>query len=180
MMRPPRRTVLASDASAALANGEMEGFRGVALDTLRKGAGRFFGLILIGLLVVSFAVWGIADIFTGYGSQTLIRVGDTEINQQDYLRAQQEVLRSMSQQAGRSLSTQEARALGLDTRVLERLIGGAAVDTHAKHLGLGISDETLLAQIMKDPAFQDPTGTFSPIAFQATLRNIGMSEPGYV
>jgi peptidyl-prolyl cis-trans isomerase D len=180
MMRPPRRTVLASDASAALANGEMEGFRGVALDTLRKGAGRFLGLILIGLLVVSFAVWGIADIFTGYGSQTLIRVGDTEINQQDYLRAQQEVLRSMSQQAGRSLSTQEARALGLDTRVLERLIGGAAVDTHAKHLGLGISDETLLAQIMKDPAFQDPTGNFSPIAFQATLRNIGMSEPGYL
>jgi len=152
----------------------------VALDTLRKGAARTLGLILVGLLVVSFAVWGIADIFTGYGRQTLIQVGDTEINQQDYLRAQQEVLRSMSQQAGRSLSIQEARALGLDTRVLERLIGGAAVDTHAKHLGLGISDDALLAQIMKDPAFQDPTGNFSPIAFQQVLRNMGLSEGGYL
>ena len=65
MMRAPRRTVLASDASVALANVEMEGFRGVALDTLRKGAGRFLGLILVSLLVISFAVWGIADIFTG-------------------------------------------------------------------------------------------------------------------
>ena len=119
----------------------------MALDTLRKGAARTFGLILVGLLVVSFAIWGITDIFTGYGRQTLIQVGDTEINQQDYLRAQQDVLRSMSQQAGRSLSIQEARALGLDARVLERLIGGAAVDTHAKHLGLGISDDALLAQI---------------------------------
>jgi peptidyl-prolyl cis-trans isomerase D len=179
-MRAPRRTVLASDASAALANGEMEGFRGVALDTLRKGAGRTFGLILVGLLVISFAIWGIADIFTGYGQQTLIRVGDTDINSQDYLRAQQEVLRSMSQQAGRSLSLQEARALGLDTRVLERLVGGAAVDTHAKHLGLGISDDALLAQITKDPSFQDPTGNFSPIVFQQALRNIGMSESGYL
>ena len=154
MMRAPRRTVLASDASAALAIGEMEGFRGVALDTLRKGTGRFLGLILVCLLVVSFAVWGIADVFTGYGSQTLIRVGDTDINAQAYQRAQQDVLRSMSQQAKRSLSLQEARALGLDNRVLERLIGGAAVDTHAKHLGLSISDDALLAKIMADPAFR--------------------------
>ncbi|MGH6736317.1 MAG: peptidyl-prolyl cis-trans isomerase [Methyloceanibacter sp.] len=152
----------------------------MALDTLRKGAARTLGLILVGLLVVSFAIWGIADIFTGYGQQTLIRVGDTELTSQDYLRAQQEVLRSMSQQAGRSLSIQEARALGLDARVLERLIGGAAVDTHANHLGLGVSDDALLGQIMKDPAFQDPTGNFSPIAFQAALRNIGMSEAGYL
>jgi len=152
----------------------------VALDTLRKGAARTLGLILVGLLVVSFAVWGIADIFTGYGQQTLIRVGDTEITAQDYARAQQDVLRSMSQQAGRSLSLQEARAAGLDTRVLERLIGGAAVDTHAKHLGLGISDDALLAQITKDPAFQDGAGNFSPLAFQSALRNIGMTEAGYL
>jgi len=106
MMRAPRRTVLPSDAGVDLANLDREGFRGVALDTLRKGAARTLGLILVALLVVSFAVWGIADIFTGYGQQTLIRVGDTDITPQDYQRAQQEVLRSMSQQAGRSMSLQ--------------------------------------------------------------------------
>jgi peptidyl-prolyl cis-trans isomerase D len=180
MMRAPRRTVLPSDAGADLAIHDREGDRGVALDRLRQGAAKTVGLILVGLLVVSFAVWGIADIFTGYGQQTLIRVGDTEITAQDYARAQQDVLRSMSQQAGRSLSLQEARAAGLDTRVLERLIGGAAVDTHATHLGLGISDDALLAQITKDPAFQDGAGNFSPLAFQAALRNIGMTEAGYL
>ena len=105
----------------------------------------------------------------GYGKQTLISVGDTEITPQDYLRTQQEVLRSMSSQAGRSLSLQEARALGLDRQVLERLIGGAAVDNHAKALHLGISNEALLEQIKKDPAFKDATGNFSPGLFaQAT------------
>ncbi|MGD0532879.1 MAG: SurA N-terminal domain-containing protein, partial [Methyloceanibacter sp.] len=58
------------------------------LEDLRKGAGRLFGMILMGMLVVSFGVWGIADIFRGYQSQTLIRVGDTEITSQDYARAQ--------------------------------------------------------------------------------------------
>ena len=130
----------------------------MALDTLRKGAARTLGLILVGLLVISFAIWGIADIFTGYGRQTLIRVGDTEITNQDYLRAQQEVLRAMSSQAGRSLSLQEARALGLDSRVLERLVGGAAVDNHAKELHLGIADALLLEDTTKDPAFKDVLG----------------------
>lgn len=152
----------------------------MALDTLRKGAGRAFGMILIGMLVISFAIWGIADIFRGYGRQTLISVGDTEILQQDYLRAQQDVLRAMSAQAGRSLSLQEARALGLDSRVLERLIGGAAIDNHARALHLGVSDAALLEDIMKDPAFKDPLGNFSPAAFQQALHSIGMNEQGYL
>lgn len=152
----------------------------MALDTLRKGAARTFGLILVGLLVISFAIWGIADIFTGYGRQTLIRVGDTELTSQDYLRAQQEVLRAMSTQAGRSLSLQEARALGLDSRVLERLIGGAAVDNHAKELHLGITDALLLENIMKDPAFKDSLGNFSPVMFQQALYQIGLNEHGYL
>jgi peptidyl-prolyl cis-trans isomerase D len=152
----------------------------VALDTLRKGAARTFGLILVGMLVVSFAIWGIADIFTGYGQQTLIRVGNTEITPQEYLKAQQEVLRAMSAQAGRSLSLQEARALGLDRRVLERLVGGAAVDNHARDLHLGITEQALLDDIMKDPAFKDGLGNFSPALFQQALYQIGMNEQSYL
>lgn len=134
----------------------------------------------MGLLVVSFAIWGIADIFRGYGTQTLVRVGDTEITPQDYMRTQREVLRSMSSSAGRTLSLQEAREQGLDKRVLERLIGGAALDTHAKHLGLNISDKALLEIIKNDPAFKDSTGNFNPIALQQALRNLDMSEQGYL
>jgi peptidyl-prolyl cis-trans isomerase D len=152
----------------------------VVLDSLRKGATRLLGLILMGLLVISFAVWGIADIFRGYGGQTLVQVGETEINQQEYLRAQRDVLRSMGQTAGRTLSLQEAREQGLDKRVLERLIGGAALDTHAKHLGLNISDEALLEAIRNDPAFKDSTGNFSPIALQQALRNLDMNEQSYL
>jgi peptidyl-prolyl cis-trans isomerase D len=152
----------------------------VILETLRKGAGRAFGMILMGMLVISFAIWGIADIFRGYGGQTLIEVGDTEITPQEYSRAQRDVLRAMSSDAGRGLSLQEARDAGLENRVLERLIGGAAVDAHAKSLRLGISDEALLQGIMKDPAFQDSTGNFNPLALQQALRNMDLSEQGYL
>ncbi len=141
---------------------------------------RIFLLLLMSLLIISFAVWGIADIFRGYGGQTLVSVGDTEINQQDYLRTQKEVMRGMSSTSGRALSLQEAREQGLDKRVLERLIGGAALDNHAKHLGLNISEQALQDGIKNDPAFKDSAGNFSPIALQQALRNLDMSEQAYL
>jgi peptidyl-prolyl cis-trans isomerase D len=179
MMPPPREDVQASDASAALANSEWK-VPGVALDTLRKGAGGVIGVIFVLLLIASFIIWFPAGWFQGYGRQDVITVGDIKIGPQEYMRAQQDVLRAMSSQAGRSLSLQEARELGLDSRVLERLIGGAAVDTHARALQLGISDAALLEDIMKDPNFKDVAGNFNPAAFQQALNSIGMTEQGYL
>ena len=36
------------------------------LDILRRSAGGVVGIFLIGLLVIAFALWGIADTFTGF------------------------------------------------------------------------------------------------------------------
>jgi peptidyl-prolyl cis-trans isomerase D len=152
----------------------------VALDTLRKGAGGVIGVIFVLLLIGSFIIWFPAGWFHGYGTNDVITVGDIKIGPQEYIRAQQDVLRAMSTQAGRSLSMQEARALGLDNRVLERLVGGAAIDQHARALYLGISDAALLQEIMQDPNFKDVSGNFSPAAFQQALHSIGMTEQGYL
>jgi len=152
----------------------------VALDSLRKSAGGVIGVIFVLLLIASFIIWFPAGWFQGFGSQDLITVGDTKIGPREYMRAQQDVLRAMSSQAGRSLSLQEARALGLDSRVMERLIGGAAVDAHAHALHLAIGDTAILDEIMKDPALKDPSGNFSPALFQQTLQAMGINEQGYI
>ena len=152
----------------------------MALDSLRKSAGGVIGVIFVLLLIASFIIWFPAGWFQGFGSQDLITVGDTKIGPREYMRAQQDVLRAMSSQAGRSLSLQEARALGLDSRVMERLIGGAAVDAHARALHLAIGDTAILDEIMKDPAFKDPSGNFSPALFQQTLQAMGINEQGYI
>ena len=152
----------------------------MALDSLRKSAGGVIGVIFVLLLIASFIIWFPAGWFQGFGSQDLITVGDTKIGPREYMRAQQDVLRAMSSQAGRSLSLQEARALGLDSRVMERLIGGAAVDAHARALHLAIGDTAILDEIMKDPALKDPSGNFSPALFQQTLQAMGINEQGYI
>ena len=36
--------------------------------------------MVMGILIVSFGIWGIADIFRGFGQSTLAKVGHTEIS----------------------------------------------------------------------------------------------------
>ncbi|MGE3527966.1 MAG: peptidyl-prolyl cis-trans isomerase [Methyloceanibacter sp.] len=152
----------------------------MALEGLRKSAGGVIGVGFVILLIASFIIWFPAGWFQGYGTQEIITVGDVKIGSQQYMRAQQDMLREMSRQAGRSLSLQEARSLGLDRLVLARLIGGAAIDMHTRSLKLGISDAALLDAIMKDPAFKDGTGNFSPGLFQQALYSLNMTEQSFL
>jgi peptidyl-prolyl cis-trans isomerase D len=162
-----------------LANGEWK-VSGVALEGLRKSAGGVIGVVFVLLLIASFIIWFPSGWFQGYGAQDVITVGDVKIGSQEYMRAQQDMLREMSRQAGRSLSLQEARALGLDRLVLARLVGGAAIDMHTRSLRLGISDAALLDAIMKDPVFSDGTGNFSPARFQQALYSLNMTEQSFL
>ena len=50
------------------------------LDALRRGSTGIVAKILLSLLIVSFAVWGIADVFTGYTRGAVATVGDAKIS----------------------------------------------------------------------------------------------------
>ena len=152
----------------------------MALESLRKGAGGIIGIGFVLVLIASFIIWFPAGWFQGYGAQDVIVVGDVKIGPQEYMRAQQDMLRVMSTQAGRSLSLQEARAAGLDRLVLARLVGGAAIDMHARALKLGITDAALLEEIMKDPAFKDGSGNFNPGALQQAMYALNMNEQSFL
>ena len=51
---------------------------------MRKASSNWLGktimAVVMGVLIVSFGVWGIADIFKGFGQSTLAKVGSTEIS----------------------------------------------------------------------------------------------------
>jgi peptidyl-prolyl cis-trans isomerase D len=150
------------------------------LEAMRKGAGTWVAKIFIGLLVLSFAVWGIADIFGGYGSQTVATVGGTEIPAEEFQREFRREVRNLSNQAGRDFSLDDARAIGLDRQVLLRIIGDAALQEQAKQLGVDVSDKAVVARIRREPAFKDATGQFSQERFYRVLLANGLSEQGFL
>jgi len=150
------------------------------LDALRRGALNWMAKILLGLLIIAFAVWGVADVFRGYGRGTLARIGDTEITAEEYRQAYQDELTSISRRIGRRLTTEQAKMLGIEQRALSRLIGAAAIDNHVRQLRLGLSEQGLADIIREDSAFHDATGRFSTQTFQNYLRQTGNSEGRYV
>jgi peptidyl-prolyl cis-trans isomerase D len=146
------------------------------LDALRRAAGTWLAKLLLGILVLSFAVWGVADVFRGYDRGTVARVGSAAIAPEEFQQAYQNELDQVSRQFGRRLTPEQARMFGLESRVLSRLVGTAAIDNQAKDLGLAISDQAIAEAIRSDPAFKTPDGKFSRPLFDQVLRQSGMSE----
>lgn len=148
------------------------------LQLLRKGAASWVAKGLLGLLVISFGIWGIADVFRNTITQDVAEVGDQKISVEQFRNAYQQRLREIGAQRGAPLSTEEARALGIGTSALATLVAEATLDERAKELGLSISDELLATQIRDDPVFKGPTGAFDRFRFEQILRSNGLTEAG--
>lgn len=150
------------------------------LDSLRRAAGTWVAKLLLILLVLSFAVWGISgQIVAGLGNAVLT-VGDTTVLPQEYRLAYDRQLSVLSQQFGTRITREQAQAIGVDGQVLGQLIAGAALDEQARTLGLGLSKDRLAALTAEDPAFRGPNGQFDRQQFEYVLRQVGMRPEDYI
>lgn len=149
------------------------------LETLRKSATGWVAKIFIGLLVISFAIWGIADIFRGYGATTAATVGETEIPSEAFRLSYNRELRSLGLRLRRPITAQEAVAVGLPNQVLSILVNDAVLNEEARKLQLGLSDEKLAAEIRSDPDLRGPDGRFDRQRFRDLLYNNGINEDYY-
>ena len=149
------------------------------LEAMRRGAQTVVAKLLFGILVFSFSIWGVADVFRGWGRGSIATVGSTAITAEEFNRSFQQELDRFSREANQRITAEQGRAIGIDKRVLGQLVGGAAIETHAKDLGLALSDATLVKGVESDADFQRD-GKFSKPEFDALLRQIGMSEQTFL
>jgi peptidyl-prolyl cis-trans isomerase D len=136
--------------------------------------------VVMGVLIVSFGVWGIADIFKGFGQSSLAKVGKTEISTEQFRQIYTDKLQQLGRSFGRPLTMDQARAFGLDRQVLQQTIAEAALDEEARRMGLGQSEAETMRMIYSDPNFKGLGGTFEPARFQAAIRQFGYTEQRYL
>jgi peptidyl-prolyl cis-trans isomerase D len=151
---------------------------------LRKASSNWLGKVImaavVGFLVISFAIWGIGDIFRGFGRSTVAKVGGTEITIEQFRVQYNERLQQFSRQLGRPLSMDQARALGLDRLVLGQIVSEIVLDETARKLGLNLSDAEIAKIITSDPTFRGSNGQFDRARFEYLIRNAGYTEGRYV
>jgi peptidyl-prolyl cis-trans isomerase D len=135
--------------------------------------------VLFGVIAISFAIWGIGDIFRGFGRSTVAKVGSTEITVEQFRQIYNDRLQQLGRQLGRPITQEQARLLRLDQQLAGQLVAEAALDQRARQMRLNVSDAEVARQIMNDPNFKGLRGDFDRARVEATIRNAGYTEPRY-
>jgi peptidyl-prolyl cis-trans isomerase D len=151
---------------------------------LRKASSNWVGksilAVVVAFLIGSFAIWGIGDIFRGFGLATAAKIGRTEITTEQFRQIYNEKLQEIGRQLGRPLTAEQIRGLGFDRQILAQLTSDVALDERARALRLNLSDAEIARRITTLPDFQTPAGAFDAARFREAIRQAGFTEQRFV
>lgn len=118
--------------------------------------------VLIGLLVIAFAVWGVNDVFTQRAGSSVLTIGDAKVSGQEFEDAFERELQTLNRDQGSSITNQQAYARGMHNRVLQGLLTDTVIGIDADELGVGVNRSVARSVVKEIPSFQNElTGEFS-------------------
>ncbi len=137
------------------------------------------GLFLV--LVLSFVLWGVADVFRpGARQEWAAKVDGTEIPAEAFAREYQMQARRLRSEAGTPIAADDLRRSGLPQMVIDRMIYTRLLDTAADRLKLMVAPDAVTQAIAGDRRFQNAAGQFDPQIFALILRDAGLNESQYL
>ncbi|MBS1270647.1 MAG: Peptidyl-prolyl cis-trans isomerase D [Gammaproteobacteria bacterium] len=148
------------------------------LSQIRERATGWIAYIIVGIIVIPFAFWGVNEYFSGGQEVIVATVNGVEIEQVDYRRALESRRRQMRRLMGENFEPELANRPEFKRGVLDDLISRVLLTHHAKEQDYRIGDEQLARTIRVNPRFQDG-GNFSPDAYSGAVRQMGLTEAGF-
>ncbi len=146
------------------------------LDIIRNLVSSIFGKILLAIMVLSFALWGVGDILSSGNSQLAAKVGKEKITLDEFYLEFQETVRDYNQNTGSNINLKEAHENKLHSFLLQELIYSKMINDYAKKKNLLINEESLKNVITKLPEFQDNKKMFSRTKYKTFILNNFSSE----
>jgi peptidyl-prolyl cis-trans isomerase D len=151
------------------------------LQAIRSKAGSFVVKALFVLLILTFAVWGIGDIFNKRSTDTVVaKVGDHSIPAAELNTAVRRALDQLSARFGSAIDLQQAKQLGLVDQTLAQLVDRSLIDQEVARLKLDVSDDLIRNVITGNPSFRGSDGRFDRALFNAVLAANRLTEEQYV
>jgi peptidyl-prolyl cis-trans isomerase D len=151
------------------------------LQAIRSKAGSFIVKLLFGLLILTFGIWGIGDIFRNRGTDTVVAtVGDESIRADELQTALRRALDQLRTRFGSSIDLQQAKQFGLVDQTLAQLIDRSLIDQEVARLRLDVSDDVIRNVITGNPSFRGSNGQFDRSLFSAVLAANNLTEDQYV
>jgi peptidyl-prolyl cis-trans isomerase D len=151
------------------------------LQAIRSKASSLVVKIMFGVLIVTFGIWGIGDIFRNRGTDTSVAtVGDRKIDAQELsLAVRQDAERLRQALRGAPLDNEQLKQLGIVDNALQQLINRNLVDLEIKRLNLAVGDDAVRQLIRSNPGFQNESGAFDPARLRAYAAAQHMTVPQF-
>ncbi len=150
-------------------------------NSTRNWLAKFMVGILFILLVLSFALWGVEDIFLGSDQEKMVaKVGDLDISAEEFSTQYYQQTAEIKRLLGNAFSAERGREMGYVSQVVIGLVNRALFQNAADDLGLTVSDSFIKQRILDDDIFHDDFGQFSEIIFRDALYESGYTEESYV
>lgn len=132
-------------------------------------------LLLLGLVLVAFAITGIGDPFAGGGPVgSIAKVGNKVVSENDLLKAFDRLVRN-ARQSNPGVSQTDFAKQGAVTVAADQLIGQTAVETLATSAGIAASERAIGAVIAGIPAFQTG-GKFDEATYRRVIADQKLTE----
>ncbi len=132
---------------------------------------------LMTLLVVSFGIWGVGDMFrTHPGQREIARIGKKKIAVQDLELQFQLSLPEAKKVFGPDLTPAKAREIGVLDRTLNVMIDEATFDIASAKLGLKLSHAVTFRWIAAIPELRGPDGKFNTRVWNELIGKTGLGE----
>ncbi len=143
------------------------------LNFIREKIQGWIAWVIVGLLIIPFALWGINEYFGTGGGLVAATVNGTEIDQREFQQAFYEQRSRMQEMLG---SQYDSRVFDpqLRQRVINELVERELLLQNAEAMGYRVSDENVAATIRSFEVFQE-NGVFSPELYRQQLRAQGQS-----
>ena len=143
---------------------------------MKSKINKFFAWIIVLLLVLGLAGFGLQDVLSRWGTSKLASIGKVEVSSEEFAQSFIREINYISQNIGKNLTIEEAKSVGLHLQVMERLINRSLLDQLLIDLKISVGDVYLLKSLKTNPNFKDVEGNFNRKNYNDYLSKINLSE----
>lgn len=136
--------------------------------------------VMFGLLIASFALWGVGPILhSGNHLDTAAKVGNVKITSAEAERALEQGLRRLESQLGQ-LPPREIIDQVIRPQMLSQMVNTSLFEQEARAIGIRVGKELLQQSIAAEPGFRGEDGKFNKERYHTLLQTVGLAEADYL
>ena len=150
------------------------------LDIIRNLVGSIFGKILLCIMVLSFALWGVGDLLNSGNSQLAAKVSNQKITLNDFYYEFQRSIDQFNNNLEKKISQAEAYEKNIHSLVINEMVYDQMINVYSNNNNFFINNEILKNVIKSMSQFQNDDGSFNKTFYEYSIQNNFPSEKKFL